>query len=112
MGWYGGLMKRRVMNIAFKVPEYGIVGGMATFHQVTIRPLYEMFQTWCLSAHPSFCYCSNEAMIKRIHISGYRSVRDLSLELRAINVLTGPNGCGKSNLYNSLYSSAGLFRGN
>src|SRR6202011_2896864 len=41
-------------------------------------------------------------MIQRIHVSGYRSVRELSLELQAINVLTGPNGCGKSNLYNSL----------
>jgi len=41
-------------------------------------------------------------MIKHIHIAGYRSVRDLSVELRSINVLTGPNGCGKSNLYNSL----------
>src|SRR5579863_10332149 len=41
-------------------------------------------------------------MIKKLNIEGYRSVRDLSLNLLPINVLTGPNGCGKSNLYNSL----------
>jgi predicted ATPase len=41
-------------------------------------------------------------MIRELHIEGYRSVRDLTLNLQPINVLTGPNGCGKSNLYNSL----------
>jgi predicted ATPase len=41
-------------------------------------------------------------MIKKVHIEGYRSIRNLSLDLQPINVLTGPNGSGKSNLYNSL----------
>src|SRR5689334_14686072 len=41
-------------------------------------------------------------MLKQIYASGYRSVRELALNLQPINVLTGPNGCGKSNLYNSL----------
>src|SRR5436190_8457369 len=40
--------------------------------------------------------------LTEIRVAGYRSVRDLTVELGPINVLTGPNGCGKSNLYNSL----------
>lgn len=41
--------------------------------------------------------------IREIQVSGYRSVRDLKLKLRPINVLTGPNASGKSNLYNSVF---------
>lgn len=41
--------------------------------------------------------------IRELHVSGYRSVRDLRLPLRQINILTGPNGSGKSNLYNSVF---------
>jgi len=39
---------------------------------------------------------------QRIRVCGYRSIRELCLDLQPINVLTGPNGSGKSNLYNSL----------
>lgn len=41
--------------------------------------------------------------LRELSVAGYRSIRELRLELGAINVLTGPNGCGKSNLYNSMF---------
>lgn len=41
--------------------------------------------------------------ITQIHIAGYRSVRRIWMQLRQANVLVGPNGCGKSNLYKSLF---------
>lgn len=41
--------------------------------------------------------------IRELSVSGYRSIRDLTLPLGRINVLVGPNGCGKSNLYRSMY---------
>ncbi len=41
--------------------------------------------------------------INKIMIQGYRSIQNLSLTLNNINVVTGANGCGKSNLYKSIY---------
>ena len=41
-------------------------------------------------------------MITRLAISGYRSIRNLTVELGALNVVTGANGSGKSSLYRSL----------
>jgi predicted ATPase len=38
------------------------------------------------------------ARLDRIEIDGYRSIRELRLELGAMNVLIGANGSGKSNL--------------
>jgi predicted ATPase len=40
--------------------------------------------------------------LKRLHVRGYRSVRDLSLPLARVNIITGANGTGKSNLYQAL----------
>jgi predicted ATPase len=41
--------------------------------------------------------------LRRLAISGYRSIRRLQLDLGEVNVVVGPNGCGKTNLYRSLY---------
>lgn len=38
------------------------------------------------------------AMLKRVEIRGFRSIREMDLELRPLNVLIGANGSGKSNL--------------
>lgn len=42
-------------------------------------------------------------MISRLHVEGYRSIRKLRLDLGAVNVVLGPNGSGKTNLYRALY---------
>ncbi|TWU54305.1 high-affinity zinc transporter ATPase [Rubripirellula tenax] len=41
-------------------------------------------------------------VIDRIAISGYRSIRSIILRLGQLNVVTGANGSGKSNLYRAL----------
>lgn len=35
--------------------------------------------------------------LNRIHIAGYKSIKDLQLDMRQLNVLIGSNGAGKSN---------------
>ncbi len=41
-------------------------------------------------------------MIKRIHIKGYKSLKDLEVRLEPLSVLTGPNAAGKSNFLDAL----------
>ena len=41
-------------------------------------------------------------MIRSLKISGFRSLRDATLELRPLNVLIGPNQSGKTNLLDAL----------
>ena len=37
-------------------------------------------------------------MLQYVHIAGFKSIREQTLELGRVNVLIGPNGAGKSNL--------------
>ena len=41
-------------------------------------------------------------MITKLAISGYRSLRNVTLDLGALNIVTGANGSGKSSLYRAL----------
>ena len=50
-------------------------------------------------------------MITKLAISGYRSIRDLRVELDALNIVTGANGSGKSSLYRSLRLLADVAQG-
>lgn len=41
-------------------------------------------------------------MLQSLAVANYRSLREMFLELRPLNVITGHNGSGKSNLYKAL----------
>jgi predicted ATPase len=41
-------------------------------------------------------------MLRELQVRGYRSLRDVSLELSPLTVVIGANGTGKTNLYQSL----------
>src|SRR5262249_11831987 len=50
-------------------------------------------------------------MITKLAIAGYRSLRDLRIEVGALNVVTGANGSGKSSLYRALRLLADVAQG-
>lgn len=51
------------------------------------------------------------AMMTRLAISGYRSLRDVRVTLGALTVVTGANGSGKSSLYRALKLLADIAQG-
>jgi predicted ATPase len=51
------------------------------------------------------------SIIERLCISGYRSLRDVRLQLDALTVVTGANGSGKSSLYRALRLLADIAQG-
>jgi predicted ATPase len=50
-------------------------------------------------------------MITAVAISNYRSIRDLVIPLQKLNVITGANGSGKSNLYRAVRLLADIAQG-
>jgi predicted ATPase len=50
-------------------------------------------------------------MITRLSVAGYRSLRDVRLELSPLTVVTGANGSGKSSLYRALRLLADVAQG-
>src|SRR3989337_1195613 len=51
------------------------------------------------------------SIIKRLCIAGYRSLRDVRLEIGPLTVVTGANGSGKSSLYRALKLLADIAQG-
>src|SRR5712692_1081599 len=41
-------------------------------------------------------------MIRRVGIQGYKSLKDVAIELQPLTVIIGPNAAGKSNLFDAL----------
>ncbi|WP_435928892.1 AAA family ATPase [Dryocola sp. BD613] len=50
-------------------------------------------------------------MINSLYIDNYRSVRNLAIDLERLNVVFGPNGCGKSNIYKAIHLIHGAATG-
>jgi predicted ATPase len=50
-------------------------------------------------------------MLNILAISGYRSLRNIVLDLGSINIVTGPNGVGKSSVYRALHLLANIAQG-
>jgi predicted ATPase len=69
---------------------------LAGHHHTIHNPLLSGLTVWNRS-HDML-----SLMIRTVAIQGYRSLRDLSLPLGQLSVITGANGSGKSSVYRSL----------
>lgn len=47
-------------------------------------------------------------MIKRIKVSGYKSLKDVEVQFQPLSIFIGPNAAGKSNLLDALSLISGI----
>ena len=47
-------------------------------------------------------------MIKRIKVTGYKSLQDVEVQFQPISIMFGPNAAGKSNLLDALSLVSGI----
>jgi AAA15 family ATPase/GTPase len=51
----------------------------------------------------NFIFMENQAYISQVHLKGYKSIRDMSIDLLpGLNIIIGPNGSGKTNFLDFL----------
>lgn len=65
-----------------------------------MRVFYELSTTISISQKIEDVH--NTMTIQSVMIQGFRSVRKLNLPLKQLNIISGANGCGKSNLYKAM----------
>jgi AAA15 family ATPase/GTPase len=56
-----------------------------------------------MSRSHSLSAAGYEAMMTRIEIDGFKSFSQFAIDLKPFHVLIGPNGGGKSNLFEALH---------
>jgi len=88
---------------------------LASLHNPTYRRTALLALRDCLAGELRTAHngvgleCSR--MITALAISNYRSLRDLVISLQKLNVITGANGSGKSNLYRAVRLLADIAQG-
>lgn len=65
------------------------------------RKISDRAVTTCRLTRAVGARCRHERVLQTVAISGYRSIRSLVLPLTGLDLITGANGSGKSNVYRS-----------
>lgn len=92
----------------------GILTAWVLIFPVLIESIrsFDSFLPARFNLSPSSGWAQKLAMkIREIEISGYRSLKDIRLKLGDVTIVVGPNGCGKSNIYQAVQMMASAASG-